>query len=489
VPPLQRPEHPRTIELPPRNAVHAAHADVLVVGGGPAGLGAAAGAADAGADVVLVERYGFLGGNATAALVMPLMSFHTHAHEERMRGLEAKLRLLPGDQGPGEALIGGPLVRLGELLLADGGAVRPVAETGYTVPFDPEKLKDATFALLDEAGVRFLLHSFASGIVGDGRPEGVVLETKSGPLVVTADVIVDCTGDADVAAAAGVGYALGSTYDGLTQPLTLMFRMGEFDRSGFAGYVTEHPEEWSGVHGLWKLVAQAEAVGELDLPREDILFFATPHEREVSVNSTRVPGLGVDVFDLTRAEWRARSQMRQIVNFLQRRVPGFERAYAIQSGATAGVRESRRIEGRYTLTAEDVLSGRHFDDGIARGAYPIDVHASMGEGTLLRPLQPGTAYDVPLRCLLPDGTPGLLVAGRCLSATREAQASARVTPIAMATGHAAGVCGAIAARDGAEPADVPVHEVQRELLRQGALLRSELAAAVSDRPAASGEAP
>jgi len=271
-----------------------------------------------------------------------------------------------------------------------------------------------------------------------------------------------------------VPYAVGRDADGLTQPMTLMFRMVEFDRTRFGTYVEEHPDQWRGVHGLWDLVAQAEASGELDLPREDILFFATPHDREVSVNSTRVPGRGHDVWDLTRAEYCSRRQMRQINRFLRTHVPGFEEAYNAQSGAAVGVRETRRIRGQYELTGEDVLRARKFDDAIARGSYPIDIHAPEGKGTVLTRLPLREAYDIPLRCLLPRGVDRILVAGRCISGTHEAHSSYRVTPIAMATGHAAGVCAALAARDVRSPHAVHHREVQRELLRQGASLRPDL---------------
>jgi hypothetical protein len=473
VPPLGPPERSRKIRLAPRTATVAGTADVLVVGGGPAGLGAAIGAARAGADVVLAERYGFLGGNATAALVMPLMSFHNEIRAARDIG-PGQLRLLPNDHGPGEPVVAGPLSDLLNLLFESGGAVPPTQETGYTVPFDPESYKLATLDLLDEAGVRYLFHAFASGVVGPGGAGGVVFESKSGPLVIDAHAIVDCSGDGDVAAAAGAPYAVGRNADGLTQPMTLMFRMIEFDRERFAQYVEEHPDQWRGVHGLWQLVAQAEATGELELPREDILFFATPHEREVSVNSTRISGRGHDVWDLTRAEWCSRMQMRQIDRFLRTHVPGFEEAYNAQSGASVGVRETRRICGRYVLTGEDVLQASKFDDAIARGSYPIDIHAPEGKGTVLTRLPLREAYDIPLRCLLPRGTDRLLVAGRCISGTHEAHSSYRVTPIAMATGHAAGVCAALAARDGRSPHAVHHREVQRELLRQGASLRPDL---------------
>ena len=470
MPPLSRPDRPISLRLPPRDAVVAGEADVLVVGGGPAGLGAAIGAAEAGADVVLVERYGFLGGNATVALVLPLMSFHTQREAPRPDD-DGDLSLMPTDHGPGDPVVAGVLQRLLERLVATGGAVEPSPRTGYTVPCDPEAYKQTVVDLLDEVGVRFLFHAFASGVVVEDGVEGVVFETKSGPVVIRAVAVVDCTGDGDVAAAAGAPFDVGRDEDGLVQPMTLMFRMVEFERPGFSAYVRDNPDQWRGVHGLWDLIAKATAEGRLDLPREDLLFFATPHEKELSVNSTRVGGvLGVDVWDLTSAEWQARRQMRQIADFLRDDVPGFEKAYVAQSGVNIGVRETRRIRGEYQLTAEDVLTARKFPDAVARGSYPVDIHNPKGRGTVLQNLPPGEAYDIPLRCLLPQGVERLLVAGRCISGTHEAHSSYRVTPIAMATGQAAGVCAALAARSKTTPREIDAAGVQEELLAQGANL-------------------
>jgi PAS domain-containing protein len=447
----------------------AGNVDVLVVGGGPSGLGAALGAAWAGADVVLVERYGFLGGNATAALVMPLMSYFTQQEPAANPDLT---RLLPADHGPGDPVVAGALEVLLHRLITSGGGVAPDESTGFTIPFDPEVFKAVALELLDEAGVRFLLHSFASATVGDGAPEGVVFETKSGPLVIYADAIVDCTGDGDVAAAAGAEYRVGREEDGLVQPMTLMFRMVEFERPEFARYVRDNPGEWRGVLGLWSLIEEATRAGDLDLPREDVLLFATPHERELSVNSTRIGGVfGTDVWDLSRAEWESRRQMRQIVAFLRKYVPGFADAYLAQSGVQVGVRETRRIMGEYVLTGADVVSARRFDDVIARGAYPIDIHNPSGKGTVLKRLPPGEAYDIPLGCLLPRRVERLLVAGRCISGTHEAHSSYRVTPIAMATGQAGGVCAALAASNRTTPRAVAARDVQNVLLAQGANLR------------------
>jgi len=170
----------------------------------------------------------------------------------------------------------------------------------------------------------------------------------------------------------------------------------------------------------------------------------------------------------------SRRQMRQIAEFLRRYVPGFEKSYVMQSGVNVGVRETRRIIGDYQLTADDVLSARKFDDAIARGAYPVDIHNPTGTGTVLKRLPPGEAYDIPLRCLMPKNAEGLIVAGRCLSGTHEAHSSYRVMPIVMATGQAAGVTAALAARRNARPREVGAREVQHELLGQGASLRKEL---------------
>jgi hypothetical protein len=256
--------------------------------------------------------------------------------------------------------------------------------------------------------------------------------------------------------------------------------MSDFERAAFEGYVRENPKEWRGVHGLWDLVRLATARGELELPREDILFFATLHAREVSVNSTRVthptPLLGCDVWDLSYAEWVSRRQMRQLVAFFRRYVPGFAQAYLGQSATTVGVRETRRIQGDYRLTRDDVLSARKFDDVVARCSYPIDVHNPRGTGTLIERLPAGESYDIPLRVLLPRGLDNVLTAGRCISGSHEALSSYRVMPVAMAVGQAAGVCAALAARAGATPRALAVSDVQRELLRQGADLRGVLPA-------------
>jgi hypothetical protein len=379
-------------------------------------------------------------------------------------------RLLPTDHGEGEPVVAGVLWMLLDRLVRARGAITPTPDTGYTVPFDPEVFKLVTYDMLAGAGVKLLLHAFASDLVALPDAARVVFETKSGPVVIDADVVVDCTGDGDLAAAAGAPFEIGRPEDGLTQPMTLMFRIGHLDVDGFGAYVREHPDQWKGVHGLWDLIGAARDAGELDLPREDILFFATPHEGEVSVNSTRFGGLGISVWDLTRAELAMHRQLASISQFLRTRVPGFESSYVIQSGVQVGVRETRRVLGDYQLTGQDVLDARKFPDVVARGAYPVDIHNPNGPGTILRRLPQGTSYDIPLRTLLPRDVDRLLVAGRCISGDHVAHSSYRIMPISMATGQAAGVCAALAARAGKPPREVPVAQVQRVLRAQGASL-------------------
>ena len=469
MPPLKAPSISETLELPHRRGRIVAETDVLVVGGGPAGLGAALGAATEGVRVVLAERYGFLGGNATAALVMPFMSYHTQGCAEEAVG---DVELFPTDHGAGEPVIGGALSLLIKSLVRSGGAIPPTLRTGYVVPFDPEVFKWVALDLLDEVGVEFLFHSFASGVIGRGHVEGVIFETKSGPIVIRAKVVVDCTGDGDVAAQAGAPCEVGNEA-GWVQPMTLMFLVAGFDPQVFDAYAKEHRDQWHGVHGLWDLIRKAREAGDLELPREDILLFGTTREQVLSVNSTRVVKvLGTDVWDLTYAEWQSRRQMRQIVHFLIKYVPGFEEAYLSQSGTTVGVRESRRVMGHYRLTVDDVLSARRFEDGIARCSYPIDIHSPVGPGTLRKRVPPGQAYEIPLRCLLPKGVENVLVAGRCISGSHEALSSYRIMPVSVATGQAAGLCAALSVQKNRPPGKIPTKDVRTRLSQQNAELEA-----------------
>ena len=385
--------------------------DVLVVGGGNAGCAAALAAARAGARTMLVERYGFLGGTATAAMVGPWMTFHS---------------------GP-ERIVGGIAQEIVERLIALGGSPGHVPDASDYVPtvtpFDPEIHKALLFDLMRESGVRLLLHALVVDALRDdsGAVSGARFATVGGPREIRARVTIDATADAFVAAAAGCELQQGDER-GRVQPASLMFRLSHVDLAALAAYVRARPEQLrsslpaaertpaalTAVAGLYELWAQAQAEG-IDVPRELVSFFATPYPDEVTVNMTRVTDIDpLDPDDLTRAEIEARAQAMRLVAFFRARVPGFENARIAATATQIGVRESRRIAGVYTLTRDDIVAGRTFDDAVARSAYPIDIHNPSGSGTTTHRLPPGTSYEIPYRCLVPRAVDGLLVAGRCI---------------------------------------------------------------------------
>jgi hypothetical protein len=395
--------------------------DVLVVGGGNAGCAAALAAARHGARTLLVERYGFLGGTATAAMVGPWMTFHSGA----------------------ERIVGGIAQEIVERLMALGGSQGHIADSSDYVPtvtpFDPEIHKALLFELMRESGVRLLLHSVVTGVRkdADGAVRGVRFQTVGGQREVRARRTIDATADAVVAAAAGAAVMQGDAL-GRVQPASLMVRISHVDLGKLARYVAQNPEQMrsslkaherepkalSAVAGLYDLWNAARA--------------------SVTVNMTRVTDVDpLDPDDLTRAEVEARRQAMELMAFFKRDVPGFADARIAATGTQIGIRESRRIVGAYTLTAADVLEGRTFPDAVARSAYPIDIHNPSGAGTTTHRLAAGASYEIPYRCLVPQSVEDLLVAGRCISTTHEALASVRLTPTVMTLGQAAGTAAAL----------------------------------------------
>jgi hypothetical protein len=440
-------------------------ADVVIVGGGPAGINAAIAAGRRGVSTVLIERYGFVGGMTTAALVYPWMTFHTMEGKQVIRGIAQEIvdRLIERGGSPGH-------------MRDTIGFVRMLT------PFHPEIYKVLILDIFREAGVRLLLHSFVDEVrVAGDRIESVVLTGKAGRIEVKGRQFVDASGDADVARLAGVPFRQGRGEDRLTQPMTMKFRMRGVDLGKVRRYMLDHPDEFykktpfdelpelplTGVLGFYKHWKEAE----LPINRDQVLFFAGPEEDEVLVNTTRVQGLdGTDTEDLTRAEEIGRRQVLMVAEFMRSRLPGFERASLSQVGVRIGVRETRRIEGMYTPQASDVLEGRKFADCVARSGYPIDIHDPAGKGVRAAWVGGDGAYDIPYRCLVPRAITNLLSARRCISTSHEAQATTRLSPGCMATGQAAGTAAAMAAKKNVPPIEIDIFELQDELRKDGACL-------------------
>jgi hypothetical protein len=270
-----------------------------------------------------------------------------------------------------------------------------------------------------------------------------------------------------------------------------MFRLSHVDLGALSAYVRQRPEQMrsslkahertperlTAVAGLYELWESARARGVVNVPRELVSFFASPYADEVTVNMTRVVDVDpLDPDDLTRAEVEARAQVMELVAFFRSDVPGFKNARLAATATQIGIRESRRIVGAYTLTAEDVLQARRFDDAIARSADPIDIHNPGGSGTTTHRLPPGASYEIPYRCLVPQRIDDLLVAGRCISTTHEALASTRLTPTVMTLGQAAGTAAALSLEADVAPRALDPQVLRERLVRDGVDLRRPEAA-------------
>jgi hypothetical protein len=440
--------------------------DLVVVGAGPTGTVAALAAARQGLDVLLVEKLPFLGGTATAAMVAPWLAFHAE----------------------GRAVVGGIAQEIVDRLKAWGGTPGhlpdPLGVCGSMTPFDTELLKLLLVEMTREAGVKIALHTLVTGIEQSADEIRTVrARDRSGDLCLEAPLWIDASGDAELAHAAGVPTESGQGGDGRTQPLTAVFKVGGVDEDAIRAYVRKHPDEfvlgmplddylrapYLAISGFFRQVREARDAGEFTIARDRVLIFGLPRRGEVTVNMTRIQGLrGHVAEDLTAAELEGARQVKEVLDFLQRRIPGFESSYLLQTATHAGIRETRRIRGRTILTREDVVGAARFPDAIAMGGFPIDIHPPSGAGVDC-PVGAGTAYQIPLGCLVPASVSNLLVAGRCLSATFEAHASARITPTCMALGQAAGTAAAQMLEERCPNDRLDVPALQRALDAAGAI--------------------
>ncbi|MCM3597053.1 FAD-dependent oxidoreductase [Metabacillus idriensis] len=440
--------------------------DIVVVGGGPAGINAAIAAGRKHKKVLLVERHGFLGGMSTIASVYPWMTYHTENGTQVIKGIAEEIVQRLKDRG------------------ASPGHLRDTCGFVYSVtPYDPEVYKVLAVEMLEEAGADLLVHSFVDHVeVENDHIQYIEITSKSGRQRVYADVFVDTSGDADIAYLSGAPTLKGRDDDQKTQPLTMKFRMRGVDLQKVKEQMIKHPENFfrktpfeeipelplTAVQGFYKEWKEAN----LPINRDQVLFFAGPAEDEVLVNMTRVQDLdGTKIEDLTKAEFEGRKQVLMVADFLNKWIPGFENASISSTGAQIGIRESRRIEGEYVLTKEDVVAGRKFDAVIAKSGYPIDIHAPSGRGMEIAFVEGDGSFDIPYGCLVPKKIENLLVAGRCMSASHEALATTRLTPSAMAAGQAAGTAAALAHTIGTTPSKINVKELQKQLVEDGMVLR------------------
>lgn len=442
--------------------------DTIIAGGGVAGVAAAAASARLGARTLLIERYGFLGGLATAGLVNPFMTHCTSTGKPLISGFFDELRS-----------------RLSDLQGIEGNT------------FDSEAMKFALQEMALEAGVEMLLHTWISGVIMDGRSVvGIRVVNKSGESEIAAARIVDATGDGDIAAAAGALYESGGD-GGLPQAMTMMLDVGGVNLPEALAYARDFPDQMRfpklppdadpedlarsivSVAGFYDLVARAKERGEYPLPGDLIFFISRPRRGEVVFNTTHIGGVaGTDAEGLTLAEIEGRRQAAALVRFLKRYVPGFKDSYLVRTATQVGVRETRRIIGEYVFSVEDIVSARKFDDAIARLAYSVDVHSGKGDGyTRAEERVPGPAappagdwYEIPYRCLVPLEVENLLVSGRCVSSTQDGHGAIRIIPCCMAMGQAAGAAAALSISENVPPRLLNPQSLIRALRGQKSLV-------------------
>lgn len=462
-----------------RTHIHNRHVDVVVIGAGAAGVGAAIGAARNGAKTLLVDAGPMVGGELLTGMTVD-------------GAVNAR----------GELVVGGALTEIIDECKAMDGFVGIFNDHRLIryVCYDPEVMKMAIIKVLARYDVKLLLHTFAEDVVVDGdRVTGVVVRNKAGQTLITADSVIDCSGDGDIAAMAGAAFEMGAE-DGDLQPVSIMFRMSGVEAEPLLRFVRDNPEyvavgeseeiragrtDKQLVESLYEQGQPcvffkgegpflADAIDRKEMfPTALIMIQPTSTPRkEVCINSTRVWNVDPLKTDQLSATMPALlDQVWTCVRFMQKRVPGFENAHFSAVAPRLGIRETRRIIGEYVLTDDDVISGRKFEDGIAKGCHHIDIHG-RGRDQVRIPVANGGSYDIPFRCLIAKGLANVLVAGRCMSATRAAQGTARTMGPCLAMGMAAGTAAALQRTENANNGfrDFPVARLRETLKSQGAIV-------------------
>lgn len=410
--------------------------DCIVIGGGFAGSAAALAAARGGAKTLLVERINALGGAPCTMGVNPFMNYYTRIPET----------------GERKRLSCGIFEEIENSMRAMGAMKRNC--------FNAEYLKLILGRMMQEAGVELLFNSYFVSAESDGGVvSSVTVVNKSGLMKLTADYFIDCTGDADVVHSAGFKTRTGRPSDGLCQPMTLCFTIANVDAEREAPYHNRIVDLW----------LDEKKNGNIRNPMDGIMVFPTTIPSIFLLNATRMVKYDpTDAESITKADLEGREQMFELLDFLQRRVPGFENSSIFSSAIQTGVRESRMTDGEHILSGEELVACTKFDDAIACGNYDIDIHNPEGSGTSHYFFPDGQYYTIPYRSLIPEGSKNLLVAGRCISVTHEAQASIRIMPIVCTLGEAAGTAAAIAVKGKKAVKDIDIAALRDTLRKNGA---------------------
>ncbi len=461
-----------------------AEADVVVAGGGTAGCIAAIAAARNGADVLLIERYGFLGGMMTAGNA-GLTKYIVHEKSQsEYRKVVAELVTNPSSV----QVVGGIPMEITERLLDMKAGIGTNGTAGSYVFTSSEDFKWLLLTMMEEAGVKLLLHSLMVDIIKEGNTiRGVIVENKSGRQAILAKIFIDATGDGDLAAKAGVPFVVGvgpndfSAKHGaklnITQDMGVMFRVGNVDMTHCFEYLKENPDKFQVQECALLSFEQARKnfeKGEMmtinidtDFASPCFQIYNLPISGVLTICCPLYSGNGLSVSDLTKAEVALTKKVRKWM-LKMKEIPGFENVFLLDC-PQVGVRETRHIIGEYVLTIEDIFSSMEFEDGIGKGSHPIDVQP-IPESLKEHPLPPRWYFNIPYRCLVAKQIDNILVAGRCISTTHEASGCTRPTVQCMITGEAAGTAGAMCVKQNVKPRDLNTNKLRKKLKDQGGVL-------------------
>ncbi|SEN91561.1 FAD dependent oxidoreductase [Amphibacillus marinus] len=458
--------------------------DVVVAGGGISGAFSAIAAARNGAKTLIIDQNGFFGGTLTANGVGPMMTFFA-GEKQVITGLGQEMveRMVTRGYSPGHVYDSTNYI-------------------SYVTPFDAEGMKLVIDEMVTESGANILFHTYLIDVETDGDTVShLIIANKNGVSRVKASIFIDATGDADIANYAGVPYQLGREEDNAMQPMTMNLKVYNVNTEKLREKVLEDPTKFPRLNrdlevmktskilsfvGFDEEFNRAKQAKEISIPREDILFFETNNPGEFIMNTSRIINeSGVDAEGLTRAEILGRKQCEELYHFLVKYIPGFEDAKVAYTGPRVGVRGTRQIKGVYTLTNEDVLTNKHFESTIAHSGYPIDIHNPKGEGTLSvhssqEDEMENDAFDkavfdsyyrIPYEIMLTNEYRNLIVTGRCVSATFEAQAAIRTTPTMTAIGQASGTAAAMAVKN-QDARTINIKGLQAKLIEQKSFLEA-----------------